>query len=136
MDWSDSLRSNSLDYGYEWSITMRKRQKEYHAAHGNGTSQPADTPGLPTMEVEPLPGALSLKLPKETPADHDWHIYTDGSLQNGVGGWAVVAELLKPFGGMMMTGPRGGPIRNSTTPELRAIEEAVKLLNDQRGLIE
>ena len=74
MDWFDSLRNSLPVCEYDWSITMRKRQKEYHAAHGNGTAQPDSTPGLPTMEVEPLPDTLTIKLAKETSSDHDWHI--------------------------------------------------------------
>jgi ribonuclease HI len=76
----------------------------------------------------PLPEQLQQVFCKTSPGEHEWHLYTDGSLQSGVGGWAVVAELMQPFGGPIAQGPGGGPVRSSTVTELCAIEEAVNLI--------
>ena len=130
-DLSRRWKANSPIYGYEWSITMRKRQKEYHAAHGNGT--PTQATLVPDPDVpRPLPTALQIRFGK-TSHEGDIHIFTDGSLKNGCGGWAIVAERQIPKGGMVPKNQSGDPINSSTVPELHAIEEAVDFL---QGLTE
>ena len=136
----DKSNNSRLPFGYEWSITIRDRQKAYHAAHGNGTSQPAYTLGTQGVtaaicEDASLPEALR-QFYQNRSEDHDWKtwkIFTDGSLQNGCGGWAVVAEGMRPFGGKVPRDSHDNPITSSTVPELHAIEEACKLLREQRG---
>jgi ribonuclease HI len=115
---------------------MRKRQKEYHAAHGNGASTPAPMVQCDDKGETVLPDHLRQVFRKTSDGEHDWHLYTDGSLKAGVGGWAVVAELMKPFGGPITHGPGGGHVRSSTVTELYAIDEAVKLLTENRGRID
>ena len=131
MGCTDSLNGNWKTFAYEWAITMRKRQKLYHALHGNGLdSQPMMAP---STTVERLPESLyNYKLAKQSGND-DWVMYTDGSFKNGEGGWAVVAELLRPFGGIVPK-PAEAHIKSSTVPELAAVDEACRHL-DQRSRI-
>ena len=48
----------------------------------------------------------------------------------------MVAEALKPFGGMSPHNAAGDPIKSSTVPELHAIEEAVNLLQGYNGEVD
>ena len=84
------------------------------------------------MVARPLPAALQVHFGKLSHAG-DLHIYTDGSLKSGCGGWAIVAERQIPRGGIVPKNQSGDPINSSTVPELHAIEEAIDFL---RGLTE
>ena len=119
---NSSSRTNLQVSGYEtqkvpykWLRNTRAAQKVVHAMNGNSTNEEAQQSNYRMKKISRV-GQL--------------FIYTDGSLQNGIGGWAVVVEGQQNSWGVV---PEGITISGSTTTELFAIQQALVRIASSRS---